>query len=131
MKIIIFENKVCGIHDESQEVSGKYPQEYEICRVPDNTEIDMETMDDPRLSMAVEDVKKYRIIDMKEKINRDILTQYPIYKQLNIARLGSGYTQNDLDIMTAVIDTFRATSDDIEAEINAADTIEDVLAITF
>ena len=52
----------------------------------------------------------------------DLITEkYPVYKQMNIARLAAPYTQDDLDEMNNFIDGLRNKSNNHEAALKAID----------
>ena len=66
-------------------------------------------------------MKNIKITSAKMLANWAISGVYPEYKQINIIRQGSGYTQQDLVSMNAFIDAVRARCDKYEAEIESAD----------
>lgn len=55
---------------------------------------------------------------------------YTVPKQLNIQRLGNGFTQTDLDTMSAFIDAVRVKSNELEAQADGqVEQFENVLAL--
>lgn len=53
-----------------------------------------------------------------------ITAVYPIEKQLNILRLAPGFTQSDLNAMSAFIDDIRSQCSEIEAQIAESGDLE-------
>ena len=77
--------------------------------------------------LSVEEFKKYKINSLKYYYSYYINLNYPIYKQLNIIRLGNNYLKEDQDKMTDFIDKCREDSNNIEKEINSLNEYPDII----
>lgn len=78
----------------------------------------------------LEHFKSVHIESVKLAAKNKITSVYPIEKQLNILRLGSGFTQQDLDQMNEFIDGIRAQTILFEDQINNA-TLDQIKIFNF
>lgn len=69
----------------------------------------------------LEELKEEKIIVLKDNAYNLIIKKYPLYKQLNIIRLGPA---EDLTQMSKYIDDIRIKVDSIEKQINLSSTEE-------
>jgi hypothetical protein len=63
-------------------------------------------------------LKNIQIESVKLAARHQITAVYPIEKQINILRLGSGYTEQDQTEMAQFVDSIRAQSEQFEQQIN-------------
>ena len=77
--------------------------------------------------MNITEQRDMMLASCKMKTEQVIYGAYPGYKQLNIIRQGSGYTQQDIVSMNAFIDAVRARCDHYEAVISAAEDPSEII----
>jgi len=83
-----------------------------------------EKLDDGDITL--DELKSTAITNAKVATQATILAEYPLWKQLNIVRLASGYSESDLTTMESFIDSERAACDAIEININAATQLGEI-----
>jgi len=83
---------------------------------------------DPRLTMTLPNAKVAVISQLNRILAHNIQAIYPTQTQLDIIRVGAGYTSSDLTTMSTAIDGLKAAIIAKIAAVNALSTVSAVIA---